>query len=352
MHEYEPIRIRPLTLRGVFGITGKVFGRRLGALIGYNCLYLVVLLLIVGIAMLPMLQPLFSLPDYQTSNAEALRIVGGSLMTVMLALLGSLLLSLLIQPIYCGTLYGELSARIYGSASSVGLMLRRSKFSLKRFFTTTLCYLLAAFAIAFVLNIFVSIFTAFATLFATLGSIPSLLNGSVFHAGAGLIVPLVLVFLLVFVAELAGTSFLLFVYPVAVNEPIRNFAAVKRSFQLVWKRFGRVFGCLLILSGIALVFALIFAACMFFAITLSGVAGIVLICLAVLLYLVMLLFLSPYEAALVTVLYFDTRTRMEGTAWLGEPQQPSAQPQQPEPAAWQEPVQEPAPQPENDSPEA
>ena len=37
MHEYEPIRIRPLTLRGVFGITGKVFGRRLGALIGYNC---------------------------------------------------------------------------------------------------------------------------------------------------------------------------------------------------------------------------------------------------------------------------------------------------------------------------
>ena len=245
MHEYEPIRIRPLTLRGVFGITGKVFGRRLGALIGYNCLYLVVLLLIVGIAMLPMLQPLFSLPDYQTSNAEALRIVGGSLMTVMLALLGSLLLSLLIQPIYCGTLYGELSARIYGSASSVGLMLRRSKFSLKRFFTTTLCYLLAAFAIAFVLNIFVSIFTAFATLFATLGSIPSLVGGGVFHAGAGLIVPLVLVFLLVFVAELAGTSFLLFVYPVAVNEPIRNFAAVKRSFQLVWKRFGRVKECII-----------------------------------------------------------------------------------------------------------
>ena len=237
MHEYEPIRIRPLTLRGVFGITGKVFGRRLGALIGYNCLYLVVLLLIVGIAMLPMLQPLLSLPDYQTSNAEALRIVGGSLMTVMLALLGSLLLSLLIQPIYCGTLYGELSARIYGSASSVGLMLRRSKFSLKRFFTTTLCYLLAAFAIAFVLNIFVSIFTAFATLFATLGAIPSLVGGGVFHAGAGLIVPLVLVFLLVFVAELAGTSFLLFVYPVAVNEPIRNFAAIKRSFQACVEAF-------------------------------------------------------------------------------------------------------------------
>ena len=68
-------------------------------------------------------------------------------------------------------------------------MLRRSKFSLKRFFTTTLCYLLAAFAIAFVLNIFVSIFTAFATLFATLGAIPSLVGGGVFHAGAGLIVP-------------------------------------------------------------------------------------------------------------------------------------------------------------------
>lgn len=237
MHEYEPIRIRPLTLRGVFGITGKVFGRRLGALIGYNCLYLVVLLLIVGIAMLPMLQPLFSLPDYQTSNAEALRIVGGSLMTVMLALLGSLLLSLLIQPIYCGTLYGELSARIYGSASSVGLMLRRSKFSLKRFFTTTLCYLLAAFAIAFVLNIFVSIFTAFATLFATLRSIPSLLNGGVFHAGAGLIVPLVLVFLLVFVAELAGTSFLLFVYPVAVNEPHKELRRRQTQFPACVEAF-------------------------------------------------------------------------------------------------------------------
>jgi membrane protein len=346
MREYEPIRIRPLTLRGVFGITWKVFGRRLGALVGYGFLYLLIVLLVVGVSVLPTLLPLLSQPDFHPSEAEVLRIVSGSLMTVMLTLLGSLLLALLVAPVYSGTLYGEMSARIYGSASSVGLMLKRSKYSLKRFFTTTLCYMLAAFAIAFVVNILSSVLVTFVTLFTALGALPSLLSSGAFHAGAGMIVPVVLGVLLLLVIELAGMSFLLFVYPIAVNEPVKNFAAVKRSFQLVWKRFGRVLGCELIVLGVAFLAALLIILCFALALSLASAAAAVLGVLATLGYAAFVLFLGPYEAALATVLYFDSRVRLEGTAWLGEPEQPQES-AQPDPA-WQEPVQQPG----DGSPEA
>ncbi len=347
MREYEPIRIRPLTLRGVFGITWKVFGRRLGALVGYGFLYFLIVLLVAGVSVLPTLLPLLSQPDVHPSEAEVLRIVSGSLMTVMLTLLGSLLLALLVAPVYSGTLYGEMSARIYGSASSVGLMLKRSKYSLKRFFTTTLCYMLAAFAIAFVVNILASVLVTFVTLFAALGTLPSLLSSGAFHAGAGMIVPVVLGVLLLLVVELAGMSFLLFVYPIAVNEPVKNFAAIKRSFQLVWKRFGRVLGCELIVLGVAFLAALLIVLCFVLALSLaSAAAAAVLGVLAALGYAAFVLFLGPYKAALATVLYFDSRVRLEGTAWLGEPEQPQES-AQPDPA-WQEPVQQPG----DGSPEA
>lgn len=296
--------------------------------------------------MLPTLLPLLSQPDFHPSEAEVLRIVSGSLMTVMLTLLGSLLLALLVAPVYSGTLYGEMSARIYGSASSVGLMLKRSKYSLKRFFTTTLCYMLAAFAIAFVVNILSSVLVTFVTLFTALGALPSLLSSGAFHAGAGMIVPVVLGVLLLLVIELVGMSFLLFVYPIAVNEPVKNFAAVKRSFQLVWKRFGRVLGCELIVLGVAFLAALLIILCFALALSLASAAAAVLGVLATLGYAAFVLFLGPYEAALATVLYFDSRVRLEGTAWLGEPEQPQES-AQPDPA-WQEPVQQPG----DGSPEA
>ena len=333
MREYEPIHIRPLTLRGVFGITWKVLRRRTGALLGYNALYILVVLLIVGLCALPTLLPLVQHANELPPKMEAFRVLGGSLMTVLLTLLGSLVLMLLVTPITAGTLYGEMSARIYGSASSVGQMLKRSKYSLKRFFTTSLCYALAAFAILFVLNIITSVMVTFGAVFAALGSIPSLAAGSGLEAG--LLVPFILIMLLVAVLEVACISFLAFVYPIVVNEPAKNFAAIKRSFQLVWKRFGRVFGCQLIVTGIVLlVFLLLIVGIVLAVFARSMVAIVVLGTLVVLLYLGLLLFIGPYQYALTTVLYFDTRTRLEGTAWLGEPE---PQPAQPEEAAQAQP---------------
>ncbi len=353
MREYEPIRIRPLTLRGVFGITWKVFSRRFGALLGYHALYLLVAFLIIGIALLPILQPLLSLDaaawnSIESSGADAFRIVGGLLVALLLLMLSSLLLSLLIMPIYSGTMYGEMSARIYGSASSVGLMLRRSKFSLKRFFTTTLCNMLAALGISLVVRLVTSVFTSFITISAVFNAVPYLLEEGAegfFHAGAGLVIPFILLFIVMVAVQLAGSAFLLFVYPVAVNEPVKNFAAIKRSFTLVGKRYGRVFGCTLIVAGITLLPALLAVAGFALSVALGGTAGVVLGVLSALLYLAIIILLSPYEMALATVLYFDSRTRLEGTAWLGEPEAQPAQPVQSETQEQPAPQELPAPEP-------
>ena len=366
MREYEPIRIRPLTLRGVFGITWKVFSRRFGALLGYHALYLLVAFLIVGIALLPILQPLLSLDaavwsSIESSGANAFRVVGGLLMALLLLTLSFLLLSLLIMPIYSGTMFGEMSARIYGSASSVGLMLRRSKFSLKRFFTTALCNMLAALGVSLVVRLVTSVFTSFITISAVFNAVPYLLEEGAegfFHAGAGLVIPFILLFIVMVAVQLAGSAFLLFVYPVAVNEPVKNFAAIKRSFTLVGKRYGRVFGCTLIVAGITLLPTLLAVAGFALSVALGGAAGVVLGVLSALLYLAIIILLSPYEMALATVLYFDSRTRLEGTAWLGEPEDQPAQPEtQEQPAPQEFPAPEPAqPEeprfPEEDRPEA
>ena len=100
-------------------------------------------------------------------------------------------------------------------------------------------------------------------------------------------------------------------------------------------------------AALAFLAALLIVLCFVLALSLANAAAAaVLGVLAALGYAAFVLFLGPYEAALATVLYFDSRVRLEGTAWLGEPEQPQES-AQPDPA-WQEPVQQPG----DGSPEA
>lgn len=104
-------------------------------------------------------------------------------------------------------------------------------------------------------------------------------------------------------------------FPAAVNEPVKNFAAVGRSIKLVWKRLGRVVGCMFILCGITLAVALLFGAAMTASEFLPTAAAVIVIVLALVLYIGLIIFLSLYQPAMLTVLYFDARSRLEGTSF-------------------------------------
>ncbi len=322
LKHYPPLMIRPLTLRGVFGITNKLLRRRTGTLLGYHALYVLFTLLLTAPSVLVMVFSMLSLEkstsdfssSFSSSASEVFSFIGGFFGSMFLIILASLAVSLLLTPIVSGTIYSEMTARVYGQASSLSQMLRRSKYSLKRFFTTTLCNMLSAWGISFAVSLVTGLLAGVVLVFAVIGSIAALAEGEV-ALGAGAIITFIFVYLLVLALAAAAGSLLSFVFPVAVNEPVRNFAAVGRSIKLVWKRLGRVVGCTFILCGIAFLIAFISAGAMAAADFLPPAAAAVVLILASLLYIALIMFLSLYQPALATVLYFDARARLEGTSF-------------------------------------
>lgn len=319
---YPPLTVRPLTLRGVFGITNKLLRRRTGALIGYYALYFLFALLLMAPGVLAMVfsglaldqDPSAFSSSFSASGAEAFSLITGFLGSMFLLFLASLVLSLVFTPIASGTVYSEMTARIYGQASSLGQMLRRSKYALKRFFTTTLCNMVAAWGISFAVSLVTGLLVGVVMVFALFGSVFAIMEGNT-PLGTGAIIALVCIYLLVLAVSVAASSLLSFVFPAAVNEPVKNFAAVGRSIKLVWKRLGRVVGCMFILCGITLAVALLFVAAMTASEFLPTAAAVIVIVLALVLYIGLIIFLSLYQPAMLTVLYFDARSRLEGTSF-------------------------------------
>jgi len=207
-----------------------------------------------------------------------------------------------------------MTARVYGRASSLGQMLRRSKYSLKRFFTTTLCNLLSAWGINFAVSLVTGLLTGVMTVFVLFGYVFAVVGESA-SLGVGAVIAFVFIYLLVLAVTVVASSLLLFVFPVAVNEPLKNFAAVGRSIRLVWKRFGRVVGCMFIINGAVIVAALLFGAVVAVSELLPAAAAAVAISLVTVLYLGLIIFLALYQPAIATVLYFDARARLEGTSF-------------------------------------
>jgi hypothetical protein len=121
---------------------------------------------------------------------------------------------------------------------------------------------------------------------------------------------------------LIGPVMLSFVFPAAVNENIKNFKAIGRSFRLVGKRFKRVIGANFLV--IAIVFIILFAlltAAVYYC-TNGFVGPFDTANFKIMFYVIfgvealISLLLLPYGAALNTVLYFDARVRTEGEGWL------------------------------------
>ncbi|MEL7608989.1 MAG: hypothetical protein AAGU74_05745 [Bacillota bacterium] len=328
MNDYEPIRIKPLRLRGVYGITWMIYKRNFASMFLLALVLYGIALIVLGAAngglmagMTGFFEDLENggFPGYDSfgmsANNPFQTIAGGISLGIGLWVLTMLLglgLTLAVQPMIAGGLYTEASARLYGKYSGFKALLSRSKFMLRRFFTTNLCLLLAEWAISTVLGIVIGVLAFVMALSAMM----SLSVSTTMSAGS--IIAIVVVALLAIAIAVTAMSFLSFVYPVAVNEGLKNFKAVERSFKLVSKRFGRVLGVsLTLVLAAALVFGLSMTALLLLQITgdglLEGIAIFVV-------YAAFICLFMPYCAALYTVLYFDVRVRLEGEGWLNYPE--------------------------------
>lgn len=331
--DYEPITIKPMRMRGVFGISWMIYKRGFSAAFLYTLvLYGIIgaLAMIAGYNMMEnmvgMLDELWSsigynfdmfgmsnmsvavrdlapAPEYAGMALDAMNVVGSS---VLLELL-SLVELLLVVPILMGGLYSEMSMRIYGKPSSAGKLFKRSGAMLKRFFTTSLSKYVAELGIGLVVGLLMSVVMV-TSMISMIGQIA--VNRSV---DPSIIIPLIIIYIVTIVLVLAGMCFVSFTYPVAVNENLRNFKAVGRSIKLVAKRFWRVLGANVLFALIlSVALAVLMVACYF----ICGQSLLNTVPLFIAVELIISVLSVPFGIALSTTLYFDTRVRVEGEGWI------------------------------------
>jgi hypothetical protein len=337
MGNYDPILIKPLKFRGVFGITWVLYKRGFFSMLIFTFLFATAVMLVtgaLGLWNLNVFDRLGSLdlnfgfrglssavpaPSGPPAFPGDFRSIFGAMLSgfafTMIADVISLANLLVLQPIYQGSVYTEMSHRIYGGASSLGKLLKRSGFMLKRFFTTYLCYWLAIMGFSFAVSIVFMILFLFVSVAAAMSFIASAVS-------VGFIITIILFSVIFIAAMLIGPVMLSFVFPAAVNENIKNFKAIGRSFRLVGKRFKRVIGANFLV--IAIVFIILFAlltAAVYYC-TNGFVGPFDTANFKIMFYVIfgvealISLLLLPYGAALNTVLYFDARVRTEGEGWL------------------------------------
>lgn len=319
MKTYEPIPIRPLRLRGVFGITWRLFRRRGFAAIGVCFVYLLVLFLLTGVAVRPLVADNFinMANEAALEGEEMLLAMQRVFNNFLLSLLISLATSLILVPMLYGTLYNEYTAKLYGQYASFLELIKRSRFNLKRFFTTQLCYSISCGALFFGVTIVIAIASGLLVPFIVFPIMRTSWEPNPSYY-AGVIIVTVIFVLLILAACVVIMALLALTYPVAVNENARNFEAVKRSIKLVWQRKGRIFGTYAIIVVVLLVCSIVqwsgIIAGRFFTDTGNTSAPLIMYIFTMLVSFLFFGFFYPYLAALNTVLYFDAKVRADPSA--------------------------------------
>lgn len=234
----------------------------------------------------------------------------GLLLSLLLGLLSWAFWTFYLKPRYMGAMYNEMSSRVFGVAGSLRDIQKRSGACLKRYYGTYITLLLGKLGAQFVLSL--------------LGGVVrfALVAGASFAfflspaAGAGaLLLTLFVSWLIGYVAELS----LCMVYPVAVNEERKDFAALWRAVQLAWRNFFRMLGSLLLrslyialwqLPGFVLLALGLMAeseAALALGLSLGGLAWLA----------VASLVFTPWRIAFNTVLYHDMCARAKEAAPAG-----------------------------------
>lgn len=319
--DYQPIPMRPLTMRGVFGITWAVTKRRFFAGVMYTLIWVLIAAAVMTLCAAPAVVGIVANNAGQEGGVAALVVL-----SVILMFVAALAIWLVLGPIMSGGLYTEMSMRIYGQSSTLSQLFRRTGYTLKRYFTLNLCQYVGRLVAGIVLSLISSVLTGIITAGGMMGAIMSAARKGLFDSGAvqdisdmaslgaGFIASLIVLWLINMVLAICVTVPLELTYPVAVNEDKKNFSALGRGLNLAFKRYGRMLGASLIVMLVFVLIALIISAIFGVVLGISLAAGstaAVVICAVVM--AVAMLFLAAieanYSAALYTVLYYDAYTR-------------------------------------------
>ncbi len=343
---YQPIPMRPLTMRGVFGITWAVTGRRFFAGVMYTLIWMLIAAAVMALCAVPAIVGTLSGMAGHEGGAAAL-----VALSVILMFVAALAIWLVLGPIMNGGLYTEMAMRIYGQSSTLSQLFRRTGYTLKRYFTLNLCQYVGRLVAGIAVSLIGSVLTGIITAGGMMGIVMNAARKGFFDGGAlrdisevaslgaGFTASLIIIWLINMVLAICATVPLALTYPVAVNEDKKNFSALGRGLNLAFKRYGRILGASLIVTLVFMLMALILSA--IFGVVLgicvaAGSTAAVVVCIAVM--TIAMLFLAAietnYSAALYTVLYYDTYTR-EFRDGVNDPapDAPAAPKAQSEPAA-------------------
>ncbi len=312
MRDYESYPIAPMRLRGVFGITWKIYCRGLWKMLVLAFVYIGVVTLINGLLGVSPERFADAVMNGRTQVVWEMLSMNG--LTTLLSLLSLLLL----MPLWTAGSYTEYELHMRGKGSELGELFRLSGKNLGRYYGTywaNFLVMLGVGLVLFIIVFFVMIGAMGAALFSSFARMSfdaSALVGSTILVGV-----ISLIVLLVF------QVFLRFVYPAVAHENLRGFHAVGRSFRLAAKRFWRVLGVTVLTD---LIFAVIGFVLMLpvFIVLLVALAGMdmglwhslatLLSFYPAIIGLIILLFQTPYMAAQDTVLYMDAIAREPGEA--------------------------------------
>lgn len=319
--DYQPIPMRPLTMRGVFGITWAVTKRRFFAGVMYTLIWVLIAAAVMALCAVPAVVGILSGTAGHEGGIAALVVL-----SVILMFVAALAIWLVLGPIMNGGLYTEMSMRIFGQSSSLSQLFRRTGYTLKRYFTLNLCQYVGRLVAGIAVSLIGSVLTGIVTAGGMMGAIMSAARKGLFDSGAvqgisevaslgaGFIASMGIVWLINMVLAICATVPLAFTYPVAVNEDKKNFSALGRGLNLAFKRYGRILGATLIVTLVFMLIALIISAIFGVALGISIAAGstaAIIVCAAVMAVAMLLLAAieANYSAALYTVLYYDAYTR-------------------------------------------
>lgn len=107
--DYQPIPMRPLTMRGVFGITWAVTKRHFFAGVMYTLIWVLIAAAVLALCAAPAVIGIVANNAGQEGGVAALVVL-----SVILMFVAALAIWLVLGPIMNGGLYTEMSMRIYG----------------------------------------------------------------------------------------------------------------------------------------------------------------------------------------------------------------------------------------------
>jgi len=312
MNHY-PFPLKPMNLGNILDYTFRVYRNNAKTILAYSVLIsglfsVAILLLSNAIAPTPSVPNPFSgiIEALRTGNWSLIRPqnpeiynAANSALAETIRFISSIINLIFIYPFVQGGISRTASRYFHGYADDMGTSFRQTRNIFGKLIATTMAIIAYGILIAFCFFItiifpIIIIFSIFDSLAGTKGFLVLFL--------------LLIFFILLMLLTIIPIIFISFVFPVAVSENTFGFKAIGRSMRLVQKSFWRTLG-ITILIGL-LSYALSLAA--------ESILGIILVLspnigfLQQIVNVLLTALITPVSYIAVTLLYLDTRIRLEG----------------------------------------